>query len=196
MEPRASSLVFWTSPNLELKVHHAEQSVHGCWLFKATWGRLQAYKDEQGIKELLVFPSGVMGQEQLQVNQPDKSVSVAAGQTATLRCLLNSLLPVGTVKWFRETAKDREEIYNFRGGNFPRVTAASDATKRDNMDFSIHIHNMTPADTGTYYCVKYRKGDPEEKFKSGAGTQVTVNGSLSGHLSMAQRKLPVTESSE
>lgn len=119
--------------------------------------------------------TGVVGQEELQVNQPDKSVSVAAGQTATLRCILNTLLPVGTVIWFRETARGREEIYNFKGGHYPRVTAASDATKRGNMDFSIHIRNITPADTGTYYCVKFRKGEKDEEFKSGAGTHVTVS---------------------
>ncbi|XP_049631609.1 tyrosine-protein phosphatase non-receptor type substrate 1-like [Suncus etruscus] len=136
----------------------------------------KAYKDEQGIRELLVFLSGVVGQEELQVIQPEKSVLFAAGQTATLRCLLNTLLPVDTVKWFRE------EIYSFRGGHFPRVTTASDVTKRDNMDFSIHIHNITSADTGTYYCVKFWKGDPDdEKFKSGAGAQVTLSARFPGN---------------
>ncbi|XP_054989259.1 tyrosine-protein phosphatase non-receptor type substrate 1 isoform X3 [Sorex araneus] len=122
--------------------------------------------------------TGVAGQDaELQVIQPDKLVSVAAGETATLRCSVTSLLPVGPVKWSRERLGSREEIYNFGGkGHYPRVTNASDATKRDNMDFSIRIRDISPADTGTYYCVKFRKGSTEDvAFKSGSGTQVTVS---------------------
>ncbi|ELK34490.1 Signal-regulatory protein beta-1 isoform 3 [Myotis davidii] len=44
------------------------------------------------------------------------------------------------------------------------------------MDFSIRISNITPADTGTYYCVKFRRGGGDDtEFKSGAGTQLTVS---------------------
>ncbi|EPQ19774.1 Signal-regulatory protein beta-1 [Myotis brandtii] len=50
------------------------------------------------------------------------------------------------------------------------------------MDFSIHISNITPADTGTYYCVKFRRGASQDtEFKSGAGTQLTVSGEYRGH---------------
>uniref|UniRef100_A0A452T2H2 Ig-like domain-containing protein n=1 Tax=Ursus maritimus TaxID=29073 RepID=A0A452T2H2_URSMA len=115
------------------------------------------------------------GEQELQVIQPDKSVSVAAGQTATLRCTVTSLLPIGPVAWFRGTGPARESVYNFRGGHFPRVTNVSDATKRNNMDFSIRISNITPADTGTYYCVKFQRGSPDVELKSGPGTQVTVS---------------------
>uniref|UniRef100_A0A452S0K3 Ig-like domain-containing protein n=1 Tax=Ursus americanus TaxID=9643 RepID=A0A452S0K3_URSAM len=121
-------------------------------------------------------PPPPLGSEQeLQVVQPDKSVSVAAGQTATLRCTVTSLLPIGPVVWFRGTGPARESVYNFRGGHFPGVTNVSDATKRNNMDFSIRISNITPADTGTYYCVKFQRGSPDVELKSGPGTQVTVS---------------------
>ncbi|XP_054988111.1 signal-regulatory protein beta-1-like [Sorex araneus] len=129
-------------------------------------------------EELLVFLSGVTGQDaELQVIQPDKFVSIAAGETATLRCLVTSLRPVGPVKWFQERLGGWEEIYNYGGkGHYPRVTNASDSTKRDNVDFSIRIHDISPADMGTYYCVKFRKGITKDvEFKSGPGTQITVN---------------------
>ncbi|KAK1337331.1 hypothetical protein QTO34_001957 [Cnephaeus nilssonii] len=115
--------------------------------------------------------------EELQVTQPQKSVYVAAGETATLSCTVTSLLPVGPIQWFRGTRPGRELIYSFKGGHFPRVTNVSDATRRDNLDFSIRISSITPADTGTYYCVKFQKGggDPDTEFKSGAGTQLTVS---------------------
>ena len=59
----------------------------------------------------------------------------------------------------------------------PRVTHVSDVTKRNNMDFSIRISNITPADTGVYYCVKFRKGERGDvEFKSGPGTHLTVSG--------------------
>ncbi|XP_037353721.1 signal-regulatory protein beta-1-like [Talpa occidentalis] len=127
---------------------------------------------------LLLGLTGAASQEELQVIQPDKSVSVAAGETATLHCSLTSLLPVGPVKWFRGSGPGRQLAYSFKGageGPFPRVTHVSDVTIRDNKDFSIHISNITPADTGAYYCVKFQKGSPDTEVKSGPGTQVTVS---------------------
>uniref|UniRef100_A0A8C3WPH1 Ig-like domain-containing protein n=1 Tax=Catagonus wagneri TaxID=51154 RepID=A0A8C3WPH1_9CETA len=128
-----------------------------------------------GQRSYLAAP-GAAGEEQLQVLQPERSVSVAAGETATLRCTLTSLVPVGPLRWFKGAGPARELIYDFKGGHFPRVTNASDTTKRDNKDFSIHIRNITPADTGTYYCVKFQRGTPSDvEFRSGAGTQLTVS---------------------
>ncbi|XP_034506391.1 tyrosine-protein phosphatase non-receptor type substrate 1, partial [Ailuropoda melanoleuca] len=123
----------------------------------------------------LCFPPGAAGEPELQVIQPDKSVSVAAGQTATLqtatlRCTVTSLYPIGPVEWFRGTGPARESVYNFKGGHYPRVTNVSDVTKRNATDFSIRI-----ADTGAYYCVKFQRGSPDVEFKSGPGTQVTVS---------------------
>uniref|UniRef100_A0A2K5P1A0 Ig-like domain-containing protein n=1 Tax=Cercocebus atys TaxID=9531 RepID=A0A2K5P1A0_CERAT len=122
---------------------------------------------------LCSFP-GVLGEEELQVIQPEKSVSVAAGDSATLNCTVTSLIPVGPIHWFRGAGPGRELIYNQKEGHFPRVTPVSDPTKRNNMDFSIHISNITPADAGTYYCVKFRKGSPDVELKSGAGTELSV----------------------
>ncbi|KAF0879346.1 SHPS1 phosphatase, partial [Crocuta crocuta] len=121
---------------------------------------------------------GVAGEAELQVIQPERSVSVAAGEAATLRCTLTSLLPIGKVEWFRGTGPDRELIFSFKGGDHPppRVINVADTTRRNNTDFSIRISNITPADTGTYYCVKFQKGTPDVEFKSGPGTQVTVSG--------------------
>lgn len=120
--------------------------------------------------------SAVAAQEELRVTQPDRWVSVAEGDTATLRCTMNTLLPVGPMKWFRGTGPDRKMIYSFKGGHYPRVTNVSDTTKRNNTDFSIRIRDITPADAGTYYCVKFRKqGGDDVEFKSGGGTQVSVS---------------------
>ncbi|XP_058419036.1 signal-regulatory protein beta-1-like [Diceros bicornis minor] len=124
---------------------------------------------------LLLGLTGVAGEE-LQVIQPEKSVSVAAGETATLRCTMTSLLPVGPTQWFRGTGPGRELIYSFKGGHFPRVENVGDTTKRNSTDYSIRISNVTPADTGIYYCVKFQKGSPDDvEFKSGPGTQLTVS---------------------
>ncbi|XP_059561741.1 signal-regulatory protein beta-1-like isoform X1 [Myotis daubentonii] len=124
---------------------------------------------------LLGLPGGA-GAE-LQVIQPQKPVSFAAGETATLSCTVTSLTPVGPIQWFRGTGPGRELIFSYKGGlHFPRVTSVADATKRENLDFSIRISNLTPADTGTYYCVKFRRGSGDDtEFKSGAGTQLSVS---------------------
>ncbi|XP_014402021.1 PREDICTED: signal-regulatory protein beta-1 isoform 3-like, partial [Myotis brandtii] len=122
---------------------------------------------------LLGLPGGAG--EELQVIQPQKTVSVAAGETATLSCTMTSLIPVGPIRWFRGTGPGRELIYNVIG-HFPRVTSVADVTRRENLDFSIRISNITPADTGTYYCVKFRRGGGDDtELKCGAGTQLSVS---------------------
>ncbi|KAM4833003.1 signal-regulatory protein beta-1-like [Urocitellus parryii] len=125
---------------------------------------------------LLLGLTGAAAQE-LQVIQPEKSVSVAAGESANLHCAMTSLLPVGPIQWFKGTGPGRELIYKFIEGHFPRVTNLSDVTKRDNRDFSIRISNVTPADAGTYYCVKFQRSTPVDKeYKSGGGTELSVRG--------------------
>ncbi|XP_062059944.1 signal-regulatory protein beta-1-like [Lepus europaeus] len=125
---------------------------------------------------LLLQLTAAAAQEELRVTQPDRWASVAEGNTVTLRCTMNTLVPVGPTKWFRGAGPDRKEIYSFKGGHYPRVTNVSDTTKRNNTDFSIRIRDITPADAGTYYCVKFRKqGGDDVEFKSGGGTQVSVS---------------------
>ncbi|XP_037667066.1 signal-regulatory protein beta-1-like [Choloepus didactylus] len=127
---------------------------------------------------LLLLLTGAAGQEEeeLRVTQPDKSVSVKAGELVTLRCIHSSLHPAGDTKWFKRAGPDQELIYEFKGGHFPRVKTVTDATKGGNLDFSIHISSITPSDTGTYYCVKFQKGTPDTEYKSGPGTRVSVSG--------------------
>ncbi|XP_023405867.2 uncharacterized protein LOC100674055 isoform X2 [Loxodonta africana] len=132
---------------------------------------------------LLLGLTGVTGEQELQVTQRETSVSVAAGEAVTLPCDISSPQPVGPTQWFKGNGPDRQLVYSFKGGLdrvhlFPRVTNATDPTIRGNTDYSIHIRNITPADAGTYFCVKFRKGSPEDvEFKSGPGTQLTVSDS-------------------
>ncbi|XP_036900183.1 signal-regulatory protein beta-1-like isoform X5 [Sturnira hondurensis] len=123
---------------------------------------------------LLLGLTGGAGKE-LQVIQREKSVAVAAGEMATLNCTVTSILPVGPTMWFRGTGPGRELIYSQKGDHSPRVTSAADTTKVNNTDFSIRISNITPADSGTYYCVKFHRGTPDTELKSGAGTRLTVS---------------------
>ncbi|XP_045384304.1 signal-regulatory protein beta-1 isoform X2 [Lemur catta] len=124
---------------------------------------------------LLLGLPGVAGEEQLQVLQPDKSVSVAARESATLCCTVTSLIPVGPIEWFKGTGPSRELVHGQKG-SYPRVTSLGDYTKRNNTDFSIRISNITPADAGTYYCVKFRRTASENKeIKSGPGTELSVS---------------------
>ncbi|XP_010834940.1 PREDICTED: tyrosine-protein phosphatase non-receptor type substrate 1, partial [Bison bison bison] len=63
------------------------------------------------------LPPGAAGDGELQVIQPERSVSVAAGETATLHCTVTSLSPVGPIKWFRGTGPGRVFIYSQCGNN-------------------------------------------------------------------------------
>ncbi|XP_040837650.1 signal-regulatory protein beta-1-like isoform X2 [Ochotona curzoniae] len=123
---------------------------------------------------LLKLTAGA-AEEELQVTQPDKSVLVKARDSVILRCIVNILVPEGPMKWFKGAGPGRKMIYDYKGGQYPRVTALSDYTKQNNMDFSIRISDITMADSGTYYCVKFQRvGTGDVEFKSGLGTQVSV----------------------
>ncbi|ERE82817.1 signal-regulatory protein beta-2-like protein [Cricetulus griseus] len=122
---------------------------------------------------LLLGLTGTTTQE-LMVIQPEKSVSVAAGQSATLNCTVTSLLPVGPIKWFHGKGQSRHPIYTSIGEQFPKVTYVRDTAKRNNLDFSIRISNVTPADAGTYYCVKLLKAEADKEIQSGGGTVLYV----------------------
>ncbi|XP_036035761.1 signal-regulatory protein beta-1-like isoform X2 [Onychomys torridus] len=111
---------------------------------------------------------------EMKVIQPEKSVSVAAGDSAILNCTVTSLLPVGPKQWFRGAGQSRHLIYSFTGEKFPRVTNVTDTSKRNNLDFSIRISNVTPADSGTYYCVKINRADADRELQSGGGTVLYV----------------------
>ncbi|XP_060241732.1 signal-regulatory protein beta-1-like [Meriones unguiculatus] len=127
---------------------------------------------------LLTLLLGLTGaaMRELKVIQPEKSLSVPAGESATLNCTVTFMLPVGPIRWFRGTGQGRHLIYSFTGEWFPRVINLTDATKRNNLDFSIRISNVTPADAGTYYCVKFQKDTSElgKEIQSGGGTTLYV----------------------
>ncbi|XP_051835929.1 tyrosine-protein phosphatase non-receptor type substrate 1-like isoform X1 [Antechinus flavipes] len=118
--------------------------------------------------------SGVRGQEELQVLQPKDHVSVAEGETVVLNCTVPGIPPPGPVRWFKGKEPQRQEIYNFKGGSHPRIKPV--ALRSSNSDFSISISHITPEDSGTYYCVKFKRNfqDPDTELKSGEGTMLSV----------------------
>ncbi|CAO2615794.1 Tyrosine-protein phosphatase non-receptor type substrate 1 [Lemmus lemmus] len=122
-----------------------------------------------------MFPAGAVT-EYLKVIQPEKSVSVHAGESATLKCTVTSLSPVGPMMWYKGTGQSRQLIYSFTGEKFPRVTNLTDATKRNNLDFSIRISNVTIDDVGTYYCVRILRTDSDKEIPSERGTVLYVLG--------------------
>ncbi|XP_074173351.1 signal-regulatory protein beta-1 [Rhinolophus sinicus] len=124
---------------------------------------------------LLLGLTGGAGEKELQVIQPETSVSVAAGETATLSCTLTSLLPVRFIEWFRQTGTGQELIYSSKEGHFPRVTSVADVIGGNTMNFSIRISNITPADSGTYYCVTFWKWLANVDFEYGPGIQLLVS---------------------
>ncbi|XP_074067275.1 tyrosine-protein phosphatase non-receptor type substrate 1-like isoform X2 [Macrotis lagotis] len=115
--------------------------------------------------------SGAWGQD-LQVLQPKDPVSVEEGKAVTLNCSVVGMPPPGPMLWFKGKGPQRQEIYRFRGGTYSRIKAAIPSS---NTDFSISISHITPEDSGTYYCIKFKKGSPDDtEYKSGGGTILSV----------------------
>ncbi|NXI63089.1 SHPS1 phosphatase, partial [Anseranas semipalmata] len=105
------------------------------------------------------------------LRQPQKEISVTAGETLTLNCTVSEMGPVGPVKWLKGWGSGSEIIYDQRGSS-PRVTRAVD---KSNTDFTILISDVRREDAGTYYCVKFRKAEVNDKlFQHGNGTVVSV----------------------
>ncbi|XP_027254514.1 signal-regulatory protein beta-1-like [Cricetulus griseus] len=134
------------------------------------------------------------GIQEIKVTQPEKSVSVSPGESATLNCTVNILLPLGPVVWYKYAGRPWQIIYRFSGESFPRITNVTDTSNRMNMDFSIHISNVVAADAGTYYCVKLCKGTVDEVFQSGQGTMLYVRGAAMEELVVIQPQISVSVS--
>ncbi|XP_060540542.1 tyrosine-protein phosphatase non-receptor type substrate 1-like [Pantherophis guttatus] len=92
-----------------------------------------------------------------ELSQPQRSVSVVIGEVLHLECEVSNNLIPGGVKWFLGEGRQRKLIYTDAATDEKdeRITRNSPGS---NTDFSISIRNVTLEDTGTYYCVKEKKG--------------------------------------
>lgn len=59
---------------------------------------------------------------------------------------------------------------------FPESQILQILQREKNLNFSIHISNVTPADADTYYCVKFQKLDSDKEIQSEGGTKLYVLG--------------------
>ncbi|NXO89728.1 SHPS1 phosphatase, partial [Certhia brachydactyla] len=108
------------------------------------------------------------------LQQPQAKVAVAVGETLTLRCTTSGIAEPGPVRWLKGWGSGNTTIYDQKRKDlFSHVTRA---VNESNTDFTIHIRNVQPEDTGIYYCVKFVKGDTgvDEVFRRGSGTEVFV----------------------
>ncbi|NXC85921.1 SHPS1 phosphatase, partial [Cercotrichas coryphoeus] len=126
------------------------------------------------------------------LHQPQDKVSVLAGETLTLNCTTAGTDVIGGVRWLKGWGSENKTIYDQRTpSSFPRVTRAVDGS---DTDFTIHIKNVQPEDMGTYYCVKFTRGDTgeEEVYRRGNGTEVSVQAKPTPPLvsGPAQRVVP------
>ncbi|NWI07102.1 SIRBL protein, partial [Tichodroma muraria] len=107
------------------------------------------------------------------LHQPQAKVSLAAGETLTLNCTTSGIARPGPVRWLKGWGSGNKTIFDQRGSlpNVMRAVVESDT------DFTIRIRNVQPEDMGTYYCVKFVKGNTgeDEVFQRGNGTEVFVH---------------------
>ncbi|RMB95766.1 hypothetical protein DUI87_27879 [Hirundo rustica rustica] len=126
---------------------------------------------------LLALPGvGAQLGQAFSLQQPQTKVSVAAGETLTLNCTTSGIAEPGPVRWLKGWDRGNKTIYDQTTKDpSSRVTRAMNKSKTD---FTIHIRNVQPEDTGTYYCVKFVKSDSgvDQVFQRGNGTEVSVLG--------------------
>ncbi|KAM4842696.1 signal-regulatory protein beta-2 [Thomomys bottae] len=103
------------------------------------------------------------------ISQPQELVSATKGDTAFLNCTVHGDGPPGPIRWFRGTGLNREAIYNFEGLSHPNATAV----RASSSDFSIRLQDVSAADAGIYYCVKFQR-KLNRQYLSGQGTRLRV----------------------
>ncbi|KAM9178219.1 tyrosine-protein phosphatase non-receptor type substrate 1-like [Mergus octosetaceus] len=106
-----------------------------------------------------------------ELQQPQKEVFVRVGETLTLSCTVTAGGPPGPVKWLKGWGSGSETIYEQKDPS----SRGTRAVGVSNIDFTILIRDVRPEDTGTYYCVKFRKAATgDELYRHGNGTAVSV----------------------
>uniref|UniRef100_A0A8B9TAC8 Ig-like domain-containing protein n=1 Tax=Anas platyrhynchos TaxID=8839 RepID=A0A8B9TAC8_ANAPL len=122
---------------------------------------------------LLGSAPGADAQAGFELHQPQKEVFVRVGETLTLSCTVTGGSPIGPVNWLKGWGSRSEAIYDQLDHSSRVMRAVIDS----NTDFTILIKDVRPEDTGTYYCVKFRKtGISKELYRRGEGTVVLVQG--------------------
>ncbi|XP_041314290.1 tyrosine-protein phosphatase non-receptor type substrate 1-like isoform X3 [Pyrgilauda ruficollis] len=124
---------------------------------------------------LLALPGvDAQGGQGFSLQQPQAKVTVAAGETLTLNCITSGIAGPGPVMWLKGWGTGNKTVYDQKKQDPSfRVTRAVNGS---DTDFTILIRNIQPEDMGTYYCVKFVKGDSgdDEVFQRGNGTEVSV----------------------
>ncbi|NWU01910.1 SHPS1 phosphatase, partial [Urocynchramus pylzowi] len=108
------------------------------------------------------------------LQQPQPKVTVAAGETLTLNCTTSGIAGPGPVMWLKGWGSGNTTIYD--QNNQDPSSRVTRAVNESDTDFTIRIRNVQPEDMGTYYCVKFVKGNTgdDEVFQRGQGTEVSM----------------------
>ncbi|XP_070600518.1 tyrosine-protein phosphatase non-receptor type substrate 1-like isoform X2 [Erythrolamprus reginae] len=123
------------------------------------------------LAPLLFSSYAVVTGQNIKITQLPADISVKAGDTLTLQCVLSGANIPGGVRWYKGKDRSQTPIYSDKQGASNRGVRVIPG---DNADFGIIIQNVRPEDDGTYFCVKFRAGVPEKELDSGEGTVVSV----------------------
>uniref|UniRef100_A0A8C0QI22 Ig-like domain-containing protein n=1 Tax=Chelonoidis abingdonii TaxID=106734 RepID=A0A8C0QI22_CHEAB len=171
--PRVTRAVSGSDTDFTIRISDTrseDAGIYHCVKFKkGSSGADEEFRSGAGTT---VSVSGA-GAQEFRLLQPQGAVSVSAGETLTLTCSQTGLAPPGPVKWFKGSGSGRQLVYADEG-SFPRLTRAVSGS---DTDFTICISDTRPEDAGIYHCVKFRMVlGPDEEFRSGSGTAVSVSG--------------------
>ncbi|XP_070600334.1 signal-regulatory protein beta-2-like [Erythrolamprus reginae] len=159
--------------DFSISIHNVTQEDKGTYVCvaqkKSLWGSavwLEGFGTQVRVKGI--------NEEDPWLSQTQASVSVLIGDVLHLVCKVYDIYQTGSGKWFLGKGPHRKLIYTTdetveQDGRITRKSPGSDT------DFSISIRNVTPEDTGTYYCAKEEKSSLESTVRlEGFRTQVCV----------------------
>ncbi|ETE57088.1 hypothetical protein L345_17200, partial [Ophiophagus hannah] len=102
-----------------------------------------------------------------------ESVTIIAGKTLILTCILNQKDLPASAKWYKDLGNDQKTIYR----ESDKLSRGVRLVPGSQIDFSVSLNNISPEDSGTYCCSLDKEG-PQSRTSIKTKSVVSVIDSI------------------